>query len=171
MRAACKALTQIRDPRGLWPLIASLSHPDKRRRYNALRPLWALADVRALLPIGKLLQDPEPRLRMEAAEAIVKMGHLGGVPLLSRALQADHPPHVSDAIKASVIRLRALHAPTAAQASARTATSAGHRLITAWRALGDEERHMWNRYRGGFKAFSVSYRDPSAMLSTLAECG
>ena len=153
MRAACKALARIRDERALWPLIANLSHPDRRRRYNAILPLWNLGDIRSLIPMSKVLHDAEPRLRVEAAEAIARMGYPQGVALLERSRDGDQPQRVLEVIEACLLRLKGrVNVPRVARPH-----SAPSLALQTWKDLCDEEQHMWNRFKGGFRGFKQHF--------------
>src|SRR5688572_13099635 len=69
-----KALSRIRDPLSVEPLISYLQHPDPNIRQLACEVLGKIEDKRATIPLTHCLDDPDMRVRWQAAFALAFIG-------------------------------------------------------------------------------------------------
>jgi len=67
---AAGALSTLKDPRALEPLIATLNDPELRLRKTAIQSLKKFNDPKAVEPLIALLGDPDDNIRMLSAETL-----------------------------------------------------------------------------------------------------
>ncbi|MFB3882591.1 MAG: HEAT repeat domain-containing protein [Armatimonadota bacterium] len=90
-RAAASALSRLKDPSAVGPLIEALEQDgDEEVRYNAVVALGAIGDRRAAKPLIAALKDPGFRGRSEAAWALGGMRELSAAPALIACLRDEH---------------------------------------------------------------------------------
>ena len=71
---AAALIGEIKDARGVQPLVAALSHPDARVRAQSCSALGELSDPVAVEPLLEATRDPEHEVRVLAGAALDRMG-------------------------------------------------------------------------------------------------
>jgi HEAT repeat protein len=71
---AATLIGEIKDGRGLQPLVVALSHPDARVRRQSCSALGKLRDPAAVEPLLHATRDPEHQVRVQAGAALDSMG-------------------------------------------------------------------------------------------------
>jgi len=101
---AAWALGKIGAP-AVEPLIAALRAPDKYMRRGAARALGKIG-APAVEPLIAALRDPNADVRWEAAYALGKIDDARALPELERLAREDPSPHLADAAREAIARIR-----------------------------------------------------------------